>query len=76
MKSQSAVTLLLSILVLGAIGLSITISMTLAGINRSQTSHEYEKKIRAQSLAIACTEEAFEQIRADNNFTGTGSLNL
>lgn len=56
--------------------MAIAVSMTIMGINRVQTSYDFEQQTRAQSMAVACVEEALEQIRNDSDYTGDGSLSL
>lgn len=65
---------LVSILVIGAIGLSVVTSLILLGANSSRTSFAIEQGNQAKSLANACAEEALQQIWNLDTFSGTGNL--
>lgn len=74
-KSGGYVTLL-SVLVLGAVGVAIAVSLLLLGLGSSRTSFALEQSNQAKALANACAEEALQQIRDATPFTGTGNLAL
>lgn len=65
---------LVSVLVLGAAGLSITLSMLLLGIDASKHSLIYLNGNKALSMAEACAEEALEVIKENSSFAGSGNL--
>lgn len=67
---------LISVLIVSAIGIAITLSITLLGIGSSRTSFALEQSNQAKALANACAEEALEQIRESTQFTGQGNLAL
>jgi len=67
---------LISVLVVGAVGVAIAISLILLGLGSSRTSFAVEQSNQAKALANACAEEALEQIRNSTPFTGTGNLTL
>lgn len=75
-RSQDGFITLISILVVGAVGVAITLSLILLGIGSSRTSFAVEQSNQAKSLANACAEEALQQIRDSTPFTGTSSLTL
>jgi hypothetical protein len=66
--------LLLSILVVGAVGLAVTLSLLLLGLDASRTVLAVEQASGARALANACAEEALQQIRIDSLFVGSGNL--
>ena len=68
--------MLLSVLVLGAVGISITTSLLLLGVGYSRTSFAHEQSSQARALANACAEEGLQQMRNSTPFTGTGTLTL
>lgn len=74
--SNNGFTLLLSVLVLGAVGATITVSLLLLGIGATRTGFALEKSQRARALANACAEEALQKIRETTSFTGVGMLTL
>ena len=67
---------LITVLVTGAVGAAITVSLILLGLGSSRTSFSLEQSNQAKALANACAEEALQQIRDSTAFTGTGSLTL
>ena len=67
---------LISVLVVGALGVAISVSLLLLGLNSSRTSFAYEQSNQTKALANACAEEGLQQIRDSTSFTGTGSLTL
>jgi len=67
---------LISVLVIGAVGLAITISLILLGLGSSRTSFALEQSNQAKALTNACAEEAMQQIRDSMSFTGNGNLSL
>ncbi len=68
--------LLISVLVVGAIGVAISTSLLLLGLGSSRTSHAYQQSNQAKALANACAEEGLEQIRNSTPFTGSGNLSF
>ena len=67
---------LISVLVVGAVGVAITISLILLGLGSSRTSFALEQSNQAKALTNACAEEAMQQIRDSMSFTGNGNLSL
>ena len=67
---------LISVLVVGAVGVAITTSLILLGLGSSRTSFAVEQSNQAKGLANACAEEALQQIRDSTPFTGSGNLTL
>ena len=67
---------LLSVLVIGAVGISIAVSLLLFGLSSSRTSFALEQSNQARGIANACAEEAMQQIRNSTPFTGIGNLSL
>ncbi len=67
---------LLSVLVVGAVGTSIALSLILLGVGSSRSSFAIEQSLQAKGLANACAEEALEQIRDATAFVGTNNLSL
>lgn len=64
---------LVSVLVVGAIGASVAVSMLGLGLASSRTGLAYQQLQQARALADACAEEALLQVRTT---TTTGSLAL
>lgn len=65
---------LLSVLILGAVGLALVVSALQLGISSSRAAFALEQSNQAKALANACAEEAMGQIRGSNSFSGTFAL--
>lgn len=72
---QGFVTLI-TVLIFGAIGIAIVVSLLLIGLSSSRTSFALEQSKQARVLTDACVEQALQQIRDSTPFTGDGSLTL
>lgn len=75
-KSQKGYVALISVLVMGAVGVSVGVSLILLGLSFSRTSLVVEQSNQAKALANACSEEALQKIREGINFSGSGNLSL
>jgi hypothetical protein len=73
-KQLNGYITLLSVLIVGAISISITTSIILLGLSSADTGFSYQQMHQAKSLANACAEEALENIRETTSFAGSGSL--
>lgn len=67
---------LLSVLLVGALGLAITVSLLWLGIATSQTTFSYQQSKQANELAHGCAEEGLEKIRESSSFIGTNTVTL
>lgn len=61
---------LLGVLIVGAIGTAITLSLLLLGNGASQTSNAFERSQKAKALANACAEHALNELRLSLSYTG------
>lgn len=75
-KTQRGFITLLSVLVVGAVGVAIAVSVLLLGIGSSRSSFALQQSSQAKALAGACADEALQQIRDSTPFTGTGNLTI
>lgn len=66
--------MLLSVLVFGAVGLSVIISGLLLGVDASRSSLTLQQSIQARALANACAEEALQTLRESVYYTGNETL--
>lgn len=66
------VTLML-VLISGALGVGIAISLILRGIGISRSSLIEEQSAQSIAYAESCAEDAIQQIRNSTPFTGSGS---
>jgi len=67
---------LLSIIMVSAVGLSVILAISSAGINSIKTSRDLYKSNQAKALANACAEIALQNIRDDISYNGSGNLNI
>lgn len=75
-NKQAGYITLISVLVVGAVGIAITLSLILLGLGSSRTSFAIEQSNQAKALANACAEDAMQQIYDATPFTGNGNLTL
>lgn len=75
-RNQTGYVVLISVLIIGAIGLTISISILLFGLDFSRTSFATQQAAEARGLADACAEEGLQQIRDDSGFSGSSGLTL
>lgn len=68
--------MLITVLVIGAVGLAMAVSVLWLGLGSSKSSFSIEQSSQVRALADACAEEALQQIRDSVPFTGTGTLTL
>lgn len=67
---------LISVLIAGAVGVSVAVSLLLFGLGDARTSFSESQLRQARFLAGACAEEALEQVRDATSFSGSGTLSL
>lgn len=72
-KAQAYVTLI-TVIVTGAVILSIILFMINSGLDATENSMVLINSNQAKYLADACAEEALQQIRDNTNFVGTNSV--
>lgn len=74
LQPRSGFITLISVLVVGAVGIAISMSLILLGLGSSRTSFAIEQSDQAKALANACAEEALQKIKDSIPYTGTGNL--
>jgi hypothetical protein len=67
---------LLSVIVLGVIGVSVMLSIILAGISASKTNIALEQGSEARTMASSCTEEALQKVLETATTSAKGSLSI
>lgn len=75
-SQKPAFVSLIGVLILGAVGLSISVYIILLSLSSSRSSFSLIQSGQARTLANACAESALEQIRETPTYTGTTSLTL
>jgi Flp pilus assembly protein TadG len=67
---------LMSVLVVGAIGVAVATSLLLLGTSISRTSFAQEQSNNARFLANTCADEALGTIRRNTSFSGYGTITI
>lgn len=75
-SAQKGYIVLLATLIVVVVGLAITSSFILLGLDFSRTVFSLEQSNQAKALANACAEEALLQVRNNTNYSGSGNLIL
>jgi hypothetical protein len=65
----------MSILVVSAVALAISLSISLLGVGEAKNSLDFKKGQETQKIAESCVEEALIRLRDDSIYLG-GSLNV
>jgi hypothetical protein len=73
-KNHSGYMTLISMLVVGAIGTAITVSLLSLGIGAAKTSFAIEQSNQAKAFANQCAEEVLQRIREESLQFDTGTL--
>jgi len=64
------------VIILGAIGLSVAISLSTSSVWSTRGSNDTKNSNKAKSLTNTCAEVALEAMRENNNYTGVSNLVL
>lgn len=75
-KIEKGYVMLVSMLVISAIGLSTVVSLVLLGVGSSRTSASLEQSNKAKATANACAESALQQIWNWDSYVGSSNLVL
>lgn len=67
---------MLSVLIVTAVGIVLSVVLLLLSVNFSRSSLVLEKFFQAKALADACAEEALQQINDRVSYSGSASLTL
>ena len=73
---QQGYVVLLSVVLLGAIGLTVAISLILLGLGGSRTGFSEQQSLEARALADSCAETALDSLRQDSGFAGNQTLTI
>lgn len=68
--------MLIGVLVLGAVGVAIVVSLMLFGLGNTQSSLTQQQAAQAKAVTDACVEHALSQFRLDPNYAGEEELTL
>lgn len=75
-KQEGGYITLISVLIVGAVGVAITTSLILLGLGSSRTSFAVEQSNQAKALVNACAETALMKIADSVPYTGSDTLTL
>ncbi len=67
---------LFSVLIIGAVGAAVAISLMLFSVGFLKTSFSIEQSNQSKAFANACAEQALQWIRANPDYTGSGYLSF
>jgi len=67
---------LLGVMVVTAIGLTVSVTLLASGSFTAQNSKILEDKYEARTLADACAEKALANIQVNTSYTGSENLNI
>jgi hypothetical protein len=73
-NNQAGFGLLMSVLILGAVGIALTTSLILLGIGSARSSATLADSVKARAYANACAEEALQKLRESVYYTGSQTL--
>ena len=73
---QEGYVALLAVLIVGAVALTISLSLLTSGTDSQRTALALQRSVQARGLADACAEEALQQIYNSASFTGTNPLTM
>lgn len=74
-NSRGYITLV-AVIIVGAVGVSVSLSLLWLGAGTSRSSLARQQSDQAKALANTCAEEALRQIRDSTPYSGTGNLTL
>lgn len=75
-ENKTGYIALISVIILGAIGLAIATSLLLLGLGSSRTSFAVEQSDMAKGLANACAEQGLLRIKKESGYVGTTTINF
>lgn len=75
-NSVEGYTTLISVIISGAIGTSIALSLLTISLNSIQTNFTNNRSIRARTVAEACAEIALLKIQSDTNYVGGDNITI
>jgi hypothetical protein len=75
-KRQNGFILLITVIVLGVVGIAVTVSLLLLGIGMTKSNFSWESAQIAKGMANTCAEEGLNNLQANVNYTGTGSVTI
>lgn len=75
-KKQNGYIILLSVMLIGAVSVTIAVSLLAMGIGSGQSSLSLQRSKQAKAMAQSCMDEALYNIYQNNSYTGTASTTI
>ncbi len=75
-QGQKGYLTILSVLIVGTVGVTISLSLLLLGLGSSRAGFAVEQSNQAKAFANTCADDALERMRLLNSFTGTRTLTI
>jgi len=73
MRQNSGYVALLAVLILGAAALAVGTGLLIAGTDSQRATLAAQQSQQARNLALACAEEALQQLHDNTSFTSTNT---
>lgn len=73
---QSGYIALMAVLIVGAASLAISLALLTTGTDNQRNSLATQQSKQARGLAVACAQEALQQMHDNTSFTGSNNINL
>lgn len=73
---KSGLVALVTVLVTGAVGLAVAVSLVLLGLGSSRTSLILSQSVTARAYADSCAEEALQKLRESVYYAGSETIAL
>jgi len=75
-RSEHGYIALITVLIIGAVSTAIATGLLLLGADAQRGSVTGQGSIQARGLAMACTDEALQQLHNNTFYIGSGNLTL
>jgi hypothetical protein len=75
-RSEGGYVALLAVLIVGAAATAIGILLLTTGVDSGRVALVDQRSKQARAVAVACTEEALQQIHDNIGFSGSNSLTI
>jgi hypothetical protein len=73
-RSLNGFTLIIGVLIMGAVAVAIVVAMLLQGVGSMNTSRSVSNAAQARAYADTCTEEAAQKLLDDLTYTGSQTI--
>lgn len=73
-SGNQGMVMLVSVLIVSALGSVIGVALLLSGLGESQTAFTHQRSTQGRGLADACMEDALQHIHDNVSFTGVRTL--